>query len=902
MSTKPTDPKHPFILVDGSSYLYRAFHALPPLVNSTGQPTGAAYGVINMLRKLLKEYAPEYAVVVFDAKGKTFRSDLYPEYKAHRPPMPNDLICQIEPLHTLIKAMGIPLLIVEGVEADDVIGTLVKKAKALHWHCVVSTGDKDLAQLVEEGVTLINTMNNTVLDETSVLEKFGVKATQIVDYLALMGDTVDNVPGVEGVGPKTAVKWLQQYGSLEAIIQNADEIKGKVGDNLRAKLNYLPLAKQLVSIHCDVALPVTLDDLHLQTQNQAMLIEWLEKMEFKSWLKDLNQDEKKDAVPALSTQYDCILTWTDFDRWMEKLKQSTLFAIDTETDNLDVMLANLVGLSFSISPYEAAYVPLMHDYLGVPAQLERDKVLQKIKPLLEDKSLTKIGHHIKYDINLFSRYGIVVQGFLMDTLLEGFVLSAGNRNDMDTLALRYLDYKTITYDEVTGKGAKKLTFNQVPLDKATPYAAEDADVTLRLHQYFYPRLQQNKTLLSVYENIEEPLIQVIARMEQAGVLIDGEKLRKQSADFAKQLVELEEKAFQLSGVSFNINSPKQLQEILFVKMGLPVLEKTPTGQASTSESVLQELAHDYPLPKIILEYRSISKLKSTYTDALPLQINPHTGRVHTSYHQAGAATGRLSSSNPNLQNIPTRTEAGQQIRQAFIAPKGYVLLDADYSQIELRIMAHLSADEGLCSAFAAGIDIHRATAAEVFGVKPDAVTALQRRHAKAINFGLIYGMSSYGLARQLDVDNTTAKGYMDLYFERYPGVLRYMERTRVLAREQGYVETIWGRRLYLPDIQSKNKGLQRAAERAAINAPMQGSAADIIKQAMIRIDEAIREQHIHARMIMQVHDELVLEVREDHLDLARTSLRTAMEGVAQLRVPLIVDMGYGANWGVAHEG
>lgn len=900
MTNMPTDPQHPFILVDGSSYLYRAFHALPPLVNSRGQPTGAAYGVINMLRKLLNEYTPTYVVVVFDAKGKTFRDDLYPQYKANRPAMPNDLVCQIEPLHALIKAMGIPLLIVEGVEADDVIGTLVKQAKKRHWHSLVSTGDKDLAQLVDKEVTLINTMNNALLDEAGVIEKFGVNATQIIDYLALVGDTVDNVPGVEGVGPKTAVKWLQQYGNLEAIIQDAANIKGKVGDNFRAALDYLPLAKKLVSIHCEVDLPITLDDLNTQEQNKAMLTQWLEQMEFKSWLKDLNSGEVKTAVPVTAVQYECILTEVDLDRWLTKLKQAKLFAIDTETDNLDVMLANLVGLSFAVTSQEAAYVPLMHNYEGAPSQLSRDTVLAKIKPLLEDKSLTKVGHHIKYDINLFSRYGISVQGLLMDTLLEGFVLSAGGRNDMDTLALKYLDHKTITYDEVTGKGAKKVTFNQVALDTATAYAAEDADVTLRLHEYFYPRLQQQKSLLYVYEKIEEPLIQVIARMEQAGVLIDGEKLRRQSAVFAAQLEELEQKAFQLSNIPFNMNSPKQLQEILFERMGLPILEKTPTGQASTAESVLQELADNYPLPKIILEYRSISKLKSTYTDSLPLQINPQTGRVHTSYHQAGAATGRLSSSNPNLQNIPTRTEAGQQIRQAFIAPKGFILLDADYSQIELRIMAHLSEDEGLRKAFAAGIDIHRATAAEVFGVTADAVTSLQRRHAKAINFGLIYGMSSYGLARQLDVDNTTAKRYMDLYFERYPGVARYMERTRALAREQGYVETIWGRRLYLPDIQSKNKGLQRGAERAAINAPMQGSAADIIKQAMIRIDATIRQEKIAARMIMQVHDELVLEVREDHLTLAQPALRIAMEGVAQLRVPLIVDMGYGDNWGVAH--
>lgn len=901
MSTLPTDPKHPFILVDGSSYLYRAFHALPPLLNSQGQPTGAAYGVINMLRKLINEYTPTYLVMVFDAKGKTFRNDLYPEYKANRAAMPNDLICQIEPLHALIKAMGVPLLVIEGVEADDVIGTLVRQAKQRQWHCLVSTGDKDFAQLVDSEVTLINTMNNTLLDEAGVVEKFGVTASQIIDYLALVGDTVDNVPGVSGVGPKTAVKWLQHYGSLDALIKDADNVSGKVGESLRATLDYLPLAKKLVSIDCNVNLPITLDELNTKEQNKEALLQWLGKLEFKSWLKDLDGGVKIKA-PTVTAKYDCILSWQDLDVWLDKLKKTKIFAIDTETDNLDVMRANIVGLSFAVSEYEAAYVPLAHQYDNVPQQLPRDEVLQRIKPLLEDKTLTKIGHHIKYDINLFSRYGIIVQGFLMDTLLEGFILSAGNRNDMDSLALKYLDYRTISYDDVTGKGAKRITFDKVALEQATAYAAEDADVTLRLHHYFYPRLQQQPVLLKVYETIEEPLITVIARMEQTGVLIDGEKLQQQSIAFEKQLQELEESTFKLSGTSFNINSPKQLQEILFEKMGLPVLEKTPTGQASTAESVLQELAHDFPLPKIILEYRSISKLKSTYTDTLPLQINPHTGRVHTSYHQVGAATGRLSSSNPNLQNIPTRSVEGQRIRQAFIAPPGCVLLDADYSQIELRIMAHLSQDEGLCKAFADGIDIHSATAAEVFGVERDAVTSLQRRHAKAINFGLIYGMSAFGLARQLDVDNNTAKRYMDLYFERYPGVARYMEQTRLLAREQGYVETIWGRRLYLPDIQSKNKGLQRAAERAAINAPMQGSAADIIKQAMIRVDVAIAKDNIAARMIMQVHDELVLEVRKDHLTLAQPALRTAMEGVAQLIVPLIVDMGYGDNWGVAHEG
>jgi DNA polymerase-1 len=901
MSTLPTDPKHPFILVDGSSYLYRAFHALPPLINSHGQPTGAAYGVINMLRKLINEYTPTYLVVVFDAKGKTFRNDLYPEYKANRAAMPNDLICQIEPLHALIKAMGVPLVMIDGVEADDVIGTLVKQAKQRQWHCLVSTGDKDFAQMVDDQVTLINTMNNTVLDEAGVVEKFGVKASQIIDYLSLVGDTVDNVPGVSGVGPKTAVKWLQQYGTLDALIKNADNITGKVGESLRATLDYLPLAKKLVSIDCDVKLPITLDDLNTKEQNREALLQWLEKLEFKSWLKDVEGGAKL-KVPPVTAKYDCILSWQDLESWLEKIKKAKIFAIDTETDNLDVMRANIVGLSFAVSEYEAAYVPLTHQYDDVPTQLPRDEVLQKIKPLLEDRTLTKIGHHIKYDINLFSRYGIIVQGFLMDTLLEGFILSAGNRNDMDSLALKYLDYRTITYDEVTGKGAKKITFDKVALDIATAYAAEDADVTLRLHHYFYPRLQQQPILLKVYETIEEPVINVIARMEQTGVLIDGEKLKQQSVVFEKQLQELEESAFKISGVSFNINSPKQLQEVLFEKMGLPVLEKTPTGQASTAESVLQELAHDFPLPKIILEYRSISKLKSTYTDTLPLQINPHTGRVHTSYHQVGAATGRLSSSNPNLQNIPTRSVEGQRIRQAFIAPPGCVLLDADYSQIELRIMAHLSKDEGLCKAFAEGLDVHSATAAEVFGVERDGVTSLQRRHAKAINFGLIYGMSAFGLARQLDVDNNTAKRYMDLYFERYPGVARYMEQTRSLAREQGYVETIWGRRLYLPDIQSKNKGLQRAAERAAINAPMQGSAADIIKQAMIRVDAAIAKDHIAARMIMQVHDELVLEVQRDHLELAQPALRTAMEGVAQLIVPLVVHMGYGDNWGGAHEG
>ncbi len=897
----PSDPAHPFVLVDGSSYLYRAFHALPPLLNSQGQPTGAVYGVINMLRKLLQEYTPTYVAVIFDAKGKNFRHDLYPAYKEHRPSMPDDLISQIEPLHRMIKAMGIPLLSIEGVEADDVIATLVQQAKARGWHCLVSTGDKDLAQLVDGQVTLINTMNNVRMDEQGVLGKFGVKANQIIDYLTLIGDSVDNVPGVNGVGPKTAVKWLQQYGHLEGIIAEAENIKGKVGENLRAALAQLPLSRQLICLESGVILPQSIDDLKQQEQDLDILKQWLEKLEFKSWLKDFNQGSKTPKT-SVKTEYECILTEFDLDRWLSKLSASAVFAIDTETDNLDPMQANLVGLSLCVKAHQAAYLPLQHRYEGVIAQLPLDLVLQKLKPILENKAISKIGHHIKYDMNVFSRYGIRVQGSLWDSLLEGFVLSAGNRNDMDSLALKYLDHRTITYEEVVGKGSKQLTFDQIELDKATAYAAEDADVTLQLHQYFQPRLQKEPLLLQVYEEIEAPLIPVIARMEQYGVLIDAKQLQAQSAAFAIRLAELEKEAFAISGLSFNMSSPKQLQEILYEKMGIPVTEKTPTGQPSTAESVLQDLAQRYALPKVILDHRSLSKLKSTYTDKLPLQINPQTGRVHTSYHQAGAATGRLSSSNPNLQNIPTRSPEGQRIREAFIAPSGFTLLDADYSQIELRIMAHLSKDAGLLGAFAKGLDIHRATAAEVFGVSTEEVTSLQRRHAKAINFGLMYGMSAYGLSRQLDIDNGMAKRYMELYFERYPGVARYMEDTRRLARERGYVETIWGRRLYLPEIQSKNKGLQKAAERAAINAPMQGSAADIIKQAMIRIDASLTKDNIPARMIMQVHDELVLEVKKEALDLARVALRTAMEGVAQLAVPLLVDMHDGDNWALVHGG
>ncbi len=897
----------PFILVDGSSYLYRAFHALPPLTNSRGEPTGAVYGVINMLRKLLEEYQPEHIAVVFDAKGKTFRDDLYDQYKANRPPMPDELRQQIEPLHALVRAMGLPLLVISGVEADDVIGTLASQASRAGIPTLISTGDKDMAQLVDEHVTLINTMSNTHTDADAVVEKFGVPAERIIDYLALVGDSVDNIPGVPKVGPKTAAKWLNEYGSLEALMAQADQVKGKIGENLRHSLDTLPLSQQLATIKCDVALEQQPEDLTRGPEDTEALRQWYERLEFSTWLKQLNtgsQAAGTSAEPSTPTDasYTTILTQSALDAWLQKLRSAGQFAFDTETTSLHYMEAQIVGVSFAVTPGEAAYVPLAHHYPGAPRQLERDAVLAQLKPLLEDPQLAKIGQHIKYDLNVLANHGIDLQGIAYDTMLESYVLdSTASRHDMDSLALKYLNHKTIHYEDVAGKGAKQLRFDDIPLEQAAPYAAEDADITLQLHQALWPRLQQESRLQAVFETIERPVIPILAAMERHGVLVDQAMLARQSGELAQRLQEIETQAHATAGQPFNLGSPKQIQEILYTKLELPVLAKTPKGAPSTAEHVLQELADlGHALPREILEYRSLSKLKSTYTDKLPEQINGDSGRVHTSYHQAVAATGRLSSSDPNLQNIPIRTPEGRRIRQAFIAPEGYRILAADYSQIELRIMAHLSRDESLLSAFASGADVHRATAAEVFGVTENKVTQDQRRSAKAINFGLIYGMSAFGLAKQLGIQRHEAQTYVDRYFERYPGVKAYMDATREQAREQGYVETVFGRRLYLPEINARNGQRRAAAERTAINAPMQGTAADIIKRAMCRVDTWLRDTGTQASMIMQVHDELVFEVAEEAIPEARTGIGQAMEKAAELSVPLLVETGVGANWDEAH--
>ena len=897
-------PRKPIVLVDGSSYLFRAYHAMPNLSNSAGEPTGAVYGVINMIRKLLKDYDPDHIAVVFDAKGPTFRNELYADYKANRPPMPEDLAAQIPAVHAIVEAMGLPLLVIDGVEADDVIGTLARQAQERGREVVISTGDKDMAQLVSDHVTLVNTMTDTVSDRQAVIDKFGVPPERITDYLALIGDTVDNVPGVPKVGPKTAAKWLQQYDTLENLIAHADDIKGKVGENLRASLDQLPLSKELVTIRTDVDLPVSIDDLRRREPDREKLIDLFRRYEFKSWLAELLEagDGEGDAAEAMAeSRYAAIHDARELDAWIARLREAELFAFDLETTSLDYMAAEIVGCSFAVQPGEAAYVPLTHDDAEAPAQLDRDTVLGKLRPLLTDPAQAKLGQHIKYDMNVLASYGIDLQGIAFDTMLESYVLDpSGSRHDMDTLALKYLGYKTVHYEEIAGKGAKQKTFDQIPIADAAPYAAEDADITLRLHQTLWPKLQAIPSLEKVFREIEMPLVPVLSRMERRGVLLDVKMLEAQSRAFAARLKELEEQAWTLAGEAFNLGSPKQLQAILFEKLGLPVLAKTPKGQPSTAESVLQELAADYELPRIILEHRSLAKLKSTYTDKLPKQVDPRTGRVHTSYHQAVTATGRLSSSDPNLQNIPVRTEEGRRIRQAFIAPEGYRLLAADYSQIELRIMAHLSGDEGLLAAFAAGRDIHRATAAEVFGVPEDQVTADMRRSAKAINFGLIYGMSAFGLARQLDVDRTTAQQYIDRYFARYPGVKAFMERTREQAREQGYVETVFGRRLYIQDIKSANATRRQYAERTAINAPMQGTAADIIKRAMIALDGWIEQEGLPVNMIMQVHDELVFEVAEEAVEAVQERIREIMAGAAELRVPLEVDIGVGDNWDEAH--
>jgi DNA polymerase-1 len=893
--------------VDGSSYLYRAFHAMPALTNSRGEPTGAVYGVVNMLRRLLSDYDTEHLAVVFDAKGKTFRDDIYPEYKAHRPPMPDELSAQIEPIHAIIRALGLPLIQIQGVEADDVIGTLARAAAAEGRETVISTGDKDMAQLVDGHVRLVDTMKDAEYDHDAVVAKFGVTPQQIVDYLALVGDTSDNIPGVPGVGPKTAAKWLQEYGSLDEIVAHAGDMAGKAGESLRASLGHLPMARSLATIKCDVDMKLAPQDLRRTPPDNARLRELFARLEFRTWLADLGGANPApvattaDAPAAANAAYEMVTDMAALDRWLARLGKSELFAFDTETTSLDALQAEIVGVSFTDRADAGAYVPLAHHYPGAPAQLARAAVLAKLKPLLEDAARPKIGQNFKYDMSVLANYGIKMAGMRYDTMLESYVLdSTASRHDMDSLALKYLGYKTVKYEEVAGKGKHQINFSEVPLEQATTYAAEDADITFRLHQHLWPRLNETPTLVKLFDEIEMPLVPVLARMERHGVLIDVAMLRAQSGELAKRLLEIEREAHALAGQPFNMGSPKQIQEILYDKHKLPVLKKTPTGQPSTAEEVLQELALDYPLPQLILDYRGLAKLKSTYTDKLPEMIDPQTGRVHTSYHQAVAATGRLSSTDPNLQNIPVRTAEGRRIRQAFIAAPGYRILSADYSQIELRIMAHLSGDTGLIHAFAENMDVHRATAAEVFGVTPESVSDDMRRAAKAINFGLIYGMSAFGLAKQLRIDRAAAQEYVERYFKRYPGVRDFMERTRATARQQGYVETLMGRRLYTAEINAPNMNRRQAAERAAINAPMQGTAADLIKLAMLAVDDWIEESGLDVRMIMQVHDELVFEIRADTVDTARDTIRRAMSEVATLSVPLVVDVGVGGNWDEAH--
>ncbi|MGB7453367.1 MAG: DNA polymerase I [Lysobacterales bacterium] len=892
--------KNILYLVDGSSYIYRAYHALPNLTNSAGEPTGALLGVANMLRRLLKDAEPENIAVVFDAKGPTFRHEMYQEYKANRPPMPLELRQQIEPIHEIVRLLGLPLIQVSGVEADDVIGTLARRAAAASMDCVISTGDKDMAQLVNDHVSLVNTMTDTSMDADGVVEKFGVTPEQIVDFLALTGDKSDNIPGVEKCGPKTAAKWLNSWHDLEGVMANAIDMKGKIGEYLREALEILPLSQDLTTIRTDLDLEQDVSQLKRASVDENALREFLQRNEFNSWLRELGTQEQSESQnPELN--YSTILDMASFNKWLKKLESSDLIAFDTETTSLDPMQAELVGLSFAVDAFEAIYVPVGHNYPGVPVQLDRDTVLEALRPLLEGESPKKVGQHIKYDMNVLSRYKLAVTGIAFDTMLESYVLnSTGSRHDMDSLALKYLGHRTTHYEDIAGKGAKQISFSQVSIEDAGHYAAEDADITLRLHQHLWPKLQREAALEKVLVDIEIPLIPVLARMEQTGVLIDGKELQRQSGELAKRMLELEEQSHEAAGQPFNLESPKQLQQILFEKLELPVIRKTPKGQPSTAEDVLKELAANYELPKLILENRSISKLKSTYTDKLPMQINPHTGRVHTSYHQAVAATGRLSSSNPNLQNIPIRTPQGRKIRRAFVAPKGSLILAADYSQIELRIMAHLSGDKGLLKAFHDGVDVHRATAGEVFGADYDKVTDDQRRAAKAINFGLMYGMSAFGLGRQLEISRPEAQEYMDTYFSRYPGVRIFMEETREKAREHGYVETLFGRRLYLPEINASNMMRRQGAERAAINAPMQGTAADIIKIAMIKVDKWLQTSQAGARLVMQVHDELVLEVEEKQRAMVSDAVVKHMSAAASLDVPLVVDVGFGTDWDTAH--
>ena len=902
------------LLVDGSSYLYRAFHALPDLRNAHNEPTGAIYGVLNMLQRLRKDIPADYIACVFDAKGKTFRDDLYPEYKAHRPSMPEDLAAQIAPLHAAVQAMGWPILMIDGVEADDVIGTLAHEAEKNGMRTVISTGDKDIAQLVNPQVELVNTMSNEKLDEPGVLNKFGVPAERIVDYLTLIGDTVDNVPGVEKVGPKTAVKWLTQYGTLDNIVAHAQDIGGVVGENLRKALDWLPRARELITIKCDVELPVHVTTLEPQAQDSEKLIELFGRFEFKTWLRELKdaglrtedtgyEEPASDVgqqASAAPVEYETVLTEAQLNTWLAAITHAELVSVDTETTSLEPMQARLVGISLSIAAHTGAYIPLAHRYAGAPQQLDLEMVLARLKPWLEDPQAKKLGQNLKYDTHVLANHGIRLQGIAHDTLLQSYVLEAHKPHGMDSLAHRHLNYKTVSFEEVAGKGAKQIGFDQVSVEVASHYAAEDADITLRLHQTLYPQIAHQEKLQYVYGQIELPSAEVLFDIERTGVLLDSRLLADQSHELGIKLLELERQAQALAGQPFNLNSPKQIQEILFNQLGLPVKKKTPSGTPSTDEDVLQELALDYPLPKLLLEYRGMAKLKSTYTDKLPRMVDARTGRVHTSYNQAVAVTGRLASSDPNLQNIPVRSAEGRRIREAFIAPAGSVLVSADYSQIELRIMAHLSHDAGFLRAFAAGEDIHRATAAEVFGVTPEEVSSEQRRYAKVINFGLIYGMSAFGLASQLGIERTAAQSYIDRYFARYPGVADYMNRTREQARAQGYVETVFGRRLWLPEIHGGNGMRRQAAERAAINAPMQGTAADLIKLAMIAVHDYLRQEKLRSFIIMQVHDELVLEVPEGELDTIKAELPRLMCDVAKLEVPLLVEVGVGPNWERAH--
>ena len=905
----------PLILVDGSSFLFRAYHAIPPLTNAKGEPTNAIYGVSNMLRKLLTDYNPTHVAVVFDSKTKTFRHELSPVYKANRTEMPSDLGCQIKPLHALIRAMGIPLISASGVEADDVLGVLACYAKTQGHHVIIATSDKDMAQLVNEHITLEDTMSKTKLTVDGVFEKFGVRPDQIAEYLALVGDSSDNIAGVPKVGAKTAAKWLAQYDTLDNLVAHADEITGKVGENLRDNLEQLALAKQLTVIRCDLELPYNMADLTRRPVHDIQLKELLVEFGFSAWLNSLSKNTStvvpktdnpsdteatSDLQTTATAHYDIILTMAQLDAWILRLEQSALIAIDTETTSLDYTQSQLVGLSFAVQTGEAAYLPLAHAYPEVPTQLNREIVLEKLRPLLENPNKYKVGQNLKYDYHVLANHGITLQGISDDTMLASYVLDSTGKHNLDFLSQKYLNLKTISYEEVAGKGAKQLNFSEIAIETAAHYAAEDADVCVRLHHALQAKLQAQVELLNLYNTLEMPLLSVLARLERNGVLIDDNLLIHQSMELSQQMMSLEQKAHDEAGHNFNLNSPKQIQTILYEQLQIPVIKRTPKGQPSTDESVLQELAEEYALPKLIIEHRSLSKLKSTYTDKLPEQINVKTGRVHTSYHQAVTATGRLSSSEPNLQNIPIRSPEGRKIRQAFIAPEGYKIVAADYSQIELRIMAHLASDEGLITAFSLGEDVHRATAAEVFNVPLSDVTADLRRKAKAVNFGLIYGMSAFGLAKQLDVSRSDAQTYINAYFARYPGVKKYMDDTRVLAKEQGYVETLFGRRLYLPEIDSRNAALRQYAERTAINAPMQGTAADIIKRAMLTVDEWLLRGDIDVKMIMQVHDELVFEINAQDVDVAVEKIKSLMSSAAELTVPLIVDVGVGNNWDEAH--